>query len=249
ALSGEGKLFTHNDEKGVVYQLDLMTGRIIKKFYLVMDIGKGKRCVKDDFEDIAIAGNRFFMVSSAGKLYEFREGNDREHVEAVVYETAVDALYEVEGLCYEPVQDELLLSWKKKSIKKNGKHAAEKNDFQTADYVPVFAFSLKTMSRYVLPKFMLDMKAIARAAGKRSFRPSGIACEPTRGTLFLISSRSRLIVEIDASDGEPLSSKPLPKKYHPQPEGIVFLPDNTLLISDEGRFHGTISVYKNKLKD
>ncbi|NTW64654.1 MAG: hypothetical protein HGA46_11425, partial [Chlorobiaceae bacterium] len=49
ALSGEGKLFTHNDEKGVVYQLDLMTGRIIKKFYLVMDIGKGKRCVKDDF--------------------------------------------------------------------------------------------------------------------------------------------------------------------------------------------------------
>jgi len=207
---------------------------------------KVARCIRDDFEDIAIAGNRFFMVTSTGKLYEFSEGNNLEHVQAVIYGTAVEAFYEIEGLCYDPARDELLLACKIKSKTKNEKRTEEKNKLQTTDRLPVYAFSLKTMSRLPLPRFLLDRRAIARAAGRRSFRPSGIAFEPTHGTFCLISSRSRLIVEIDSSDGVPLSFMSLPKKYHPQPEGIAFLSDNTLLVSDEGHVHGTISLYGNK---
>ncbi|MBV5329941.1 MAG: hypothetical protein JZU65_20340 [Chlorobium sp.] len=207
---------------------------------------KVARCIQDDFEDIAIAGNRIFMVTSTGKLYEFREDNNPEFVQAVVYGTEVEAFCEIEGLCYDPARDELLLAFKTNSIKKNEKRTEEKNKLQTTDRFPVYAFSLKTMSPLPLSGFMLDRRGIATAAGRRSFMPSGIAFGPIHGTFRLISSRSRLIVEIDSSDGVPLSFMSLPKKYHPQPEGIAFLSDNTLLVSDEGHVHGTISLYGNK---
>ena len=67
AMSSDGRLFCHNDEKGIIYQLDYKTGTILNKFKL------GWLTVQRDFEGIAIAENVFYLVTSSGVIYRFKE--------------------------------------------------------------------------------------------------------------------------------------------------------------------------------
>src|SRR3989339_1349038 len=68
AITPDGKVFGHNDEKGIVYQINYKTGEIIKEFYLT------RWFPERDFEGIAYANKKFYMITSDGVLYEFPEG-------------------------------------------------------------------------------------------------------------------------------------------------------------------------------
>ncbi len=237
ALSPDGRLFCHGDEEGTLYQVDPATGAVVKQFQLVEGKHNRKEQIKADFEDIAIVGERFFLVTSSGTLYEFREGGNKEDVTAVKYNTLLDSSYDVEGLCYDASKGELLLACKAASPKsRSGKNFRE-----------VYAFSLKTMSLSPVPRFLLDAATIAKAAGeKKEFNPSAILPYPESESVLMISSHAHLIAEISARDGRLLGVAKLPKKYHIQPEGLALLSDKTLLISDEGPEHGTINRYNFK---
>ncbi len=239
AVSEAGKLFAHDDELSTVFQLDPRSGKVLKKFHVITARWYGKGRIEDDFEDIAVAGNRFFLVTSSGTLYEFREGKNEEKVQAVVYKTGLGKSYEVEGLCYDPVSDALLLSCKK---------SAEKKGFRKTDERPVFSFPLASMTLRKSPRFIVDARTVAASAGKKGFKPSAISRHPVSGTFFLLSAESRLIAEIDAGTGSLLNVFALPAVYHPQPEGMVVMPDNTLLISSEDILQGTVSAYSMRSK-
>jgi len=45
AVTDENRLFTHNDEVGIVYEIDITTGKVIDEFQL------GKKKLKKDFEE------------------------------------------------------------------------------------------------------------------------------------------------------------------------------------------------------
>ena len=75
AFAPDGRLFAHDDERSWIHEIDPATGEVGKRFML------GKKTVQDDFEGIAIVGERFFLITSAGLLYESREGGDREEME------------------------------------------------------------------------------------------------------------------------------------------------------------------------
>lgn len=235
AVSKDGKLFAHDDEVSTVYQLDAMNGRVIKRFHVISEHWFGNGRIEDDFEDIAIAGNRFFLVTSSGKLYEFLEGQDNESVQAVIHKTGLGSSYEVEGLCYDPSTASLLLSCKGPSGKKGSVETAVR---------PVFAFSLTTMKVSRPARFLIDARAVAASAGKKGFRPSGITRHPLSGNYFIVSAQSRLIAEIDFRTGSLIDVQRLPSIYHPQPEGIAVLPDNSLLISSEDLLRGRASIYR-----
>ena len=68
----DGRLFAHGDEHGIIYEIDHGGGRFVKAFAL------GEATVRDDFEGIAIVGDRFYLVASSGRLYESFEGADGE---------------------------------------------------------------------------------------------------------------------------------------------------------------------------
>ncbi len=51
AMTDDGRLLAHNDEKAVVFEIDSRNGRIVKQFSL-SDLTKP---VEDDFEGIAVA--------------------------------------------------------------------------------------------------------------------------------------------------------------------------------------------------
>ncbi len=222
-MTDDGRLFGHNDEKGFVYQIDYSNGNVMKKFSL------GEKYKREDFEGIAYANKKFYMVVSSGDIYEFNEGNDGESVSYNVLKTELKSKNDVEGLCYDPETNSLLLACKGYPGKGFKKKKA------------VYSFSLDEMKLDDKPRFLINLSEI-----KKTFNPSGIERNPNTGTFFIIAANGNAIIEI-SKDGMLIDKKKLSPIIHEQPEGITFAPDKSLIISNEGDFkRGSIVIQKYK---
>ena len=177
--------------------------------------------VKDDFEGIAVAEDRIYLVTSTGRLYEFREGADGDHVPFVVYPTAAGRDFEIEGLAYEPRTRELLLV----SKRPRGSGADGR--------LPIYRWSIDTRRLIEGGDILIPVKAIAARIPGKAFAPSGIERHPVSGHYFLVAAREHAIAEI-TPDGALVGVKELSSKRHGQAEGITLGPNQSLIISDEG---------------
>ena len=106
ALSADERLFAHDDERAVIYEVDWHRGRVSKAFAL------GDPPLKGDFEGIAIAGDDFYLVNSDGVLYRAPEGDDGAHVGYERIDTGTSRRCEIEGLAYDVRRALLLLGCK-----------------------------------------------------------------------------------------------------------------------------------------
>lgn len=223
AVSNDGRLFANQDESAMVYEIDPATGAVIKRFSV------GAPALKGDFEDIEIAGNKFFLVSSKGDIYEFSEAQDGQSAEYKLYETPLSHSYDVEGLCFDPVSNSLLLACK----------GYPGEDITGAK--SIYRFDLTEHKLIGKPHFVIDQSV----AGK-NFDPSGIIRNPSTGSFYVISSTGNAIVEL-SDEGKIIGKAVLPSKVHEQPEGVAFFDGGTLLISNEGRSgKGYIIKYTSK---
>ena len=227
AMTDDGRLFTHDDELGVIYQIDYNTGSVVKRFSL------GIKPVHADFEDIAIVKDKFFLVASNGKIFKFSEGKNSESVAYEVYVTPLSSRNNIEGLCYDVDTYSLLLACKQ--------FPGEGYDDSRA----VYSFSLKKMKLEKEPRFLISLNELKNKFGMKGFKPSSITRHPQTGTFFILSAHEPSIIEL-SSRGEILGCVKLPESVHRQPEGITFAPDLTLFISNEGVKHGTIVRYPVK---
>jgi uncharacterized protein YjiK len=228
AFSPDGRLFAHGDERGIIWQLDPRTGKILKRFGLASGPGippyMGKRpkpgVVTGDFEDIQIVGERFFLLSSNGILLEFREGKDGELVAFRAFDTGLARACELEGLTHDASSRSLLL------LCKHPYRAAWHRQ------VVVLAWSLESGRLDPAPRLLLPERRIARLTDVDEFHGSAIAIAPESGDLVLVAGPQRRIIEISPA-GELLAGRTLRPRLHRQPEGLAFDADRTLLISDE----------------
>jgi uncharacterized protein YjiK len=228
AFTADGRLFAHGDEKGIIWQLDPGTGRILKRFALAVGPGlppfMGKRLKPDqvtgDFEDIQIVGERFFLLSSNGILLEFREGKDSERVPFRAFDTGLARSCELEGLTYDASTRSLLLLCK--------------HPYRRAWHrqVVVLRWSLHSGRVDPEPRLRISENRVARLTGVEAFHGSAIAVAPESGALILVAGPQRRIIEISPS-GELLAGRVLKARLHRQPEGLAFDADRVLLISDE----------------
>ncbi len=219
----EGRLFAHNDESSMVYEISSADGRIVKRF------AAGKPALRDDFEDIEFVAGTFYMVNSKGDIIEFKEAGDGEYSDIVKHKTPLSASYDVEGICYDDATNSLLLACKGFSGE------------QGSDDKAVFSFSLADKNLSDKPRFVINSNEVGK-----DFSPSGIRKNPVTGTFYLISSTGNSIIEL-SKDGKLIGKSKLNGKVHEQPEGITFLPDNSLLISNEGKSgKGYIVIYPLK---
>jgi uncharacterized protein YjiK len=208
----EGKLYAHNDEKGIVYILNPEDGKIIKKFQI------GARPVKKDFEGIAVADKYIFMVTSSGDLYKFSEP-DSGNASYEIIKTPLNKSYDIEGLCYDDETNTLLLACKEDPKKDNRNARA------------VFTFDLSSNKLINRPRFIISPDEIKEKSGITNFSPSGIE-KHADGNFYILSSNQKAIAVL-SPDGKLIEAAKLPGK-HMQPEGITFLPNNDMIISDEG---------------
>jgi len=243
AMTPDGRLFAHDDEKSIIYQIDYNSGEILKEFQV------GDKKIKQDFEGITVVDQNIFLVSSSGDLYRFNEGQNGDKVEFSRFETDLSAKYDVEGLCYDPQTEDLLLACKGYA----GKGFKDKK--------AVYAVSSKTLKMIPDPRFLIkesdivseDRYSLLRKIGsffllptQKSFSPSGIARHPRTGSYFILSADDPFLTEL-SSAGLILGVVHLDASLHKQPEGIEFAPDLSLIIADEGgNSDGYISIYKYK---
>ncbi|MBC8042716.1 MAG: SdiA-regulated domain-containing protein [Rhizobacter sp.] len=245
AMTRDGRLFAQGDEQAAVYQLDLKTGEVLKRIYLIETSLLGKHIIKGDFEDIAVAGKRLFLITSSGVLYQFADSSvgtafaDGITVAYKLYETHLGEGFDIEGLCYDDSTDALLIACKEFP---RGNAAVQYPPMLWKSktkklFKPVFSFSLKTMTLTAAPRFLLPHETLRESSKDDDFKPSGIARHPLTGNFFVLASRGHSLTEI-SPDGRVLSQAKLPHAVHPQPEGITFDSGGTLYISNEASSSG-----------
>ncbi|HRE42135.1 MAG TPA: SdiA-regulated domain-containing protein [Ignavibacteria bacterium] len=209
-ITDDGRMFGHYDELGAVFEIDTENGEIKKTFYL-------KDKPEKDFEDIAYANGLFYMVTSKGDIYEFKEGNEQEEVDFTEYKTKLNTANDIEGITYDPETNSFIIACK---------GMGTENVFDKEK--GFFKFDLNTKTLDMTPKFLINFENF-----KKDFNPSGIRLNPATNTYFVISSTGNAIAEL-SKNGEVLGFKDLPGKVHSQPEGIAFDKEGNLYISNEG---------------
>lgn len=215
ASTPDGRLFAHDDERGVIYEIDVADGRLVKAFAL------GDRTAREDFEGMAVVDDRLYLVASHGRLYEVAEGRDGEHMLYNSYGTGVGRSCEVEGLAFEPRNRTLLLACKRTRV-------AELDAF-----VVIFRWSVDRRAMAPDSMIRIPRAALEPFLGNDEFSPSGIERHPGTGTYFLVAAREEAIIEVTAR-GEVLAATAMRKSDHRQSEGITFTKNLELVIADEG---------------
>jgi uncharacterized protein YjiK len=228
ATTPDGRLFAHEDERAIVYEIDYREGRIVKAFAL------GDTDVRDDFEGIAIAGADFYLMTSAGRLYRTREGGDGERVAFSTVDTGLGARCELEGLAWDAGAGVLLMPCKlARAPALEGR-------------VAVFAWSPNEQRVVPSAGFEIDERALAERIGAKHFNASSIEMYGGGGRVLLLAGRQHALAEVDRS-GAILGAVRLSKAYHRQPEGVALSPDGGVIVADEGEEgRARLAVYRRK---
>ncbi len=225
AFTSDGRLFGHNDEVGIIHEIDYHSGAIRQSFSL------GKLAVyRDDLEDIATKKgdarrDTIFMINSSGVILRFLPGNNKEKISFQTFKTPLSIRNDVEGLAYDPDTDCLLLACK-------GEAGIGFSNTVPANHRAVYAFSLKTYKLLPKPRFLIPVAKIAAQIKEKEFAPSAIARHPRTGNFFVMAARGNAIVELDAN-GNLLAVSALPKSLHAQPEGLAIAANGTVVICNE----------------
>ncbi|MGH6952067.1 MAG: SdiA-regulated domain-containing protein, partial [Vitreimonas sp.] len=224
AVSADGRLFGHDDEQGVIYEINAAQGRLVKAFAL------GDPPLAGDFEGLAIAPDgTFWLTTSRGELYRFREGGDGAHVEYARFDSGLGEICEVEGIAYLAAEESLILACKHN-------HARDMRD-----RIAIYIWRMPGEAKLWLN---LPEDALASATGERHFRSSAIDVDARSGRLLLMSAGDAALVELDAQ-GDVVSARSL-EGAHRQPEGVAVLPNGALAIADEAGGRGNsalLSIY------
>ena len=217
AMTVDNRLLAHNDEKGVVYEIDYRHGSIVKAFQLA-DMADP---VADDFEGIATVDDRVYLVTSAGRLYECGEGADGESVLFNSYATGIGRECEIEGLAYDESQRALVL------MCKNPRRA------DLEEQLAIYHWSIDEKRLSEDAHIVIPVIEFSRHIGGKKFQPSGIERHPVSGNYFVVAARQGAIAELTPG-GQVVAAKLFPAQWHRQAEGITFAADGALIVADEG---------------
>ena len=226
AIDGAGRVFAHDDERAIVYELDPASQQIVKRFAF------GHPAVRGDFEGIALAGDRVILTTSTGDLYIGREGRDGETVPYTIEATGIGRRCEVEGLAWEAGARSLLLACKTPRVE------------ALRGQLAVFAWSLEQSTPAAAPKLLVPLQAVTRPLGHSDFAPSELVIDAKTGHLLLLAARARAIAEITPA-GDVVAVARLPRALHRQAEGLALARDGTLLVADEANgARATLTAYR-----
>jgi len=211
ALSPDGRVFAHDDERAVIYEIDVTQGRLVKNFALGDPIETG------DFEALAITPDgTFHLISSRGLIYSFREGGDGAHVEFETADTGMHNVCEIEGLAYLAADESLIIACKRM------------RDRPMRDTISLYKWRAGAPAQLWIA---MPEANLATGAGVRDFRPSSVEIDPVSGRILLLSGNDGALAEL-SPDGAVLAVRAL-GAGHAQAEGIVIAADGALIISDE----------------
>jgi hypothetical protein len=220
------------DERGTVFMYDINKNRAISHF----DFAPA-----GDYEDIARVGKILYVMKSNEVLTRISDFNSAD-IKTETYPLGIPGK-DIEGLCYDKKNNRLLVVPK----------VTPDEDSENKNNRYIYGFDLGTMKLIKGPAFSFDLKIIrkfcmennlkvpmkSKKKGKKEepdieFRISAIGIHPLTNKLFLISGMEHLIFVFDMNSNIEYVEKLDPTLF-PQPEGITFMENGDILISNEGR--------------
>lgn len=207
------------DEDGIVFLLDAVTGRIERSFRF----GKDR-----DYEGITSHHDTIYVLERDGDLHRFTYVAAQQAFDAEKLETAFSYRNDTEGLAYEPATNSLLIAPKARDL------SASLGKYQRG----IYRYHLEDGRTDPEPAYVLDLQAIGEVVyGKRQpypLKPSGLAVDPLTGDIYVLASVGKILVVLSAA-GDLQHIEILREKVFRQPEGICFDPAGNLYLSSEGR--------------
>jgi len=216
------------DEQGVVFIYDLDTKRITD------EVRFGSH---GDYEGLALVDSQIYVLRSDGVLFQL--SSLRHHPSVQKFELHLP-YSESEGLCLDASRNRLLIA--PKSHEQTGSNK---------DFRPIYAFDLRKQALAKDHAFEISVRDIRRFAKKRGlpiprrpkrdgenlhnalhFAPSAIAVHPISREIFVLSAVDHVLVSCDES-GRIMGYALLDASIFRQPEGLAFLPNGDMLISNE----------------
>lgn len=177
---------------------------------------------KVDIEDVTIVNNVVYALWSHGALFKITDWQNKPQVEKI--KTPLSKDNNTEGLCFDPVTKQLLISCKDSSG--TGEDSAK----------AVYSFNIE-QSKLSEKPFMIihpqDFKSIT--GNDLSFNPSAIAVHPITNDIYILTTRDNKGLAVFSHDGVLKSYQSIDKDLMEQPEGICFNPKGKLIISSQGK--------------
>ena len=221
------------DEKGILFSIDLRTGNIVSERIFDKD---------RDYEDLTLVGDHVFVLERDGDLYQFHlAGSDTSTIK---FETAFSYRNDTESLCFDADRNRLLIA---------PKEGAPEGRELPKNVLGVYEFDLLERAVNLEPVVTIAEKEIGRIIGNQGkpfkFKPSAIAIHPRSGYLYVLASVGKLLIVVDPTANKVMHVQLLDPAYFPQPEGMTFDAADNLLISSEGPDGQAASITRFSLKD
>ena len=220
------KLLCVQDEDAWIFEFDIEDDEVDEK----IDFGKD-----GDYEGITMVDETVYVLRMDGDLYKVTD-YDKKDQETEKIETTLSDKNNTEGLCYDPVENRLLIAAKDRAG--DGKKWKNKRS--------IFEYDLEKEELKNKPAYVIDLEELAElmnsSKSKEKFKPSGIAIHPSTGHIYIIGSVGKKLLVLDRK-GNIIYIETLDPSIFKQPEGITFSDDADLFISTEGA-GGKAKIYK-----
>lgn len=215
--------------KGVsdtLYSIQDEDGKLYRQKWDVKKQSNMKFAPKGDFEDLAILGEKVFVLKSNGVIYSFplseavKKESDRVKEHQLVIPEG-----EYEGMFADPSSDKIYVLCKK--------CAADSKMKQVTGYI--FDYDITTDSLTSAGDFKIDLTVLKQLNSKlkANLSPSALARNPDTGEWYVLASANKLLVVTD-ENWKIKAAHRLNSSTFNQPEGIAFDQDLNLFISNEG---------------
>lgn len=218
------------DENGIVFIYDTRLRKIVHQYVFN---------INGDYEGIARAGKSLYILRSDGTLYEVAD----YHLASSDVNTYVTGIMtgNNEGLCLDVRNNRLLISSKSNA----GKGSGLKDlriiygfDLKTKELSPKPAYQLYTETITAFAKeHRVNIPIIENKKGKRKaafkLRMSDIDIHPITHEIYLISAIDHMLCVLKA-DGTISGIELLDPEVFNKPEGITFLSNGDMVITNEG---------------
>ncbi len=219
------------DERGIIYIYDINKKVIIRQFIFGPD---------GDYEGVARVDKTLYVLRSDEVLTEIRNFND-DDFKSSIYETGVPGK-DIEGLCFDKKNNRLLIVPKEISEKNpdnKGKRFIYGFDLSAKKLMkgPVLTFDIQSIKRFAVEnnlKIPMKGKKGKKQEPDIDMRISAIGIHPLTDRLFALSGSERLLFVFDMNGNIEFLER-LDKDLFAQPEGITFMQNGDMFISNEGR--------------
>jgi len=220
------------DEREIVFIYDINSGQIISR----MDYG-----YKGDYEGIARVDSTLYILRSDGEITEIQNFKTDKFIRSTFHSGI--PWKDDEGICYDLTNNYLLIT--SKEIPRKGTENRDKRFIYGFDLTskrpvpePVFTIDLSAIDSFALANHikvpMKDKKKDKRKEPDIRFLVSDLAIHPVTGKLFLLSSADKLLFVFNTKNEIEYIGRLDPDLFI-QPEGITFMKNGDMYISNEGQ--------------